>query len=486
MATLNESWVAYWSGRPLPSLKQTRDKLQPLMRRPERTSPADVAEIVLRDPLLTAQVLRAANQRVRSGLAADVVSVESAVMLFGVAPFFERFCRGPTVDELMAGDAARLDAFRATVLEIRFAARLARDYAYRRFDARLDEVYIAALLQGVPRLLALVAAQDPAAPAPVSQATDLLASWKLPEVVVALTREDGEAQPRLTLQLAALRLAQALGQGWWQPEVLRELKLIAPVLQCEEGAAWDVATGLMLGFARREYTGEPASPPARWLPMLPGPWPKPPAPKAVQPVTAAVAAPKSAQTASASASASVPASPRASVAASPPALNVMAERLRALQQAGRERAAANHIMSLAVRALADGLAMRRIMLALLAPDGSVLRARFCHGAAEADPLRNLALPLGVPSLFSRLLERPQCVRVDVPYRGEIKSLLPTELVRQIGDGAFCAMSLFVHDKPLGILYADRAHKLDEAEYHQLRQLCQLASQALSEGANRSP
>src|SRR5690606_1337180 len=116
-------------------------------------------------------------------------------------------------------------------------------------------------------------------------------------------------------------------------------------------------------------------------------------------------------------------------------------------------------------------------------DGSVLRTRFCHGAAEQDPLRRFALSLATPSLFSRLLTRPQCVRVDVPYRGELRALMSEELVRQLGPAAFCAMSLVVHDKPLGILFADRARPLDEVEYRQLRQLCQLTSAALTTSAS---
>ncbi|HSC80956.1 MAG TPA: HDOD domain-containing protein [Chitinolyticbacter sp.] len=474
MATLSDPWIAYWSGRALPSLKVTRERLQPLMRRPERTSPGEIADIVLRDPLLAAQVLRAANQRVRSGLAADVVSIESAVMLFGVAPFFERFCRGPTMDELMAGDPARLRAYRATILEIRYAARLARDYAQRRLDARLDEVYIAALLQGISPLLALVAGLDPAGPAPMPQVTELLVSWRLPEAIIGLTRERGDGQARLNLQQSALRLAAALQLGWWQPEVPRELHAIAAILQQPEDAAWETAAALMLSYARRDYAEEAAMPAARWLPMLPGPWPRPPAPaKApVQATTPAQSAP-------------LPVPPAAvPVVVRTVQPDPMVERLSALYHAGKERAPANQIMSLAVRALAEGLAMRRIVLALLTPDGLQLRARFCQGAGESDPIRRLEISLAPPTLFSRLLERPQCIRVEAPHRGEVKALLPPELLRQIGHEAFCAMSIFVHDKPLGILFADRITTISDGDYQQVRRVCQLTSQALSASAGR--
>ncbi|WP_255990417.1 HDOD domain-containing protein [Chitinolyticbacter albus] len=470
---MSDPWIEYWSGRALPSLKATRERLLPLMRRPERTSPGEIADIVLRDPLLAAQVLRVANQRVRSGLAADVVSVESAVMLFGVAPFFERFCRGPTIDELMAGDPARLRAYRAAILEVRFAARLARDYAQRRFDARLDEVYIAALLQGISPLLALVAGLDPATPAPMPRVTELLASWRLPEAIIDLTRESGDGQARLNLQQAALRLAAALQLGWWQPQVQRELHAIAALLQQQEGAVWETATALMLSYATRDYAEAAAMPAARWLPMLPGSWPRPPAPAEApaQALTPAKPAP-------------LPVSPAAVPAARTVQPDPMVERLSALHHAGKERAPANQIMSLAVRALAEGLAMRRIVLALLTPDGLQLRARFCQGAGESDPIRRLEISLAPPTLFSRLLERPQCIRVEAPHRGEVKALLPPELLRQIGHDAFCAMSIFVHDKPLGILFADRITTISDGDYQQVRRVCQLTSQALSASAGR--
>ncbi|GLS04114.1 hypothetical protein GCM10007860_12600 [Chitiniphilus shinanonensis] len=457
MATLNPTHdpaaaLAYWRARPLPLMQATREKLLPFARRGERANPADVADIVLQDPLLAVKVLRAANQRIRSSLASDVVALESVVLLYGVAPFVEQFVRGPTVEELLDKDPRRLQRFRAETLNVRFATTLTRDYAARRHDARPDEVTAAALLSGMPALLAILAEVDsdpPPGPMPFER---LLAAWQTPDAVIALCRERGEATPRQTMQHATQRLAGAVRQGWWQDDVTHALKAIAQVLLQPDAVVWRVLVSRMLEFARQENWRDIDWPPARWLAMLPGDWPLPPPPKP----------------------------------AAPPRPDPLAQRMQALHLAGKQGAAANHIVSLAVHALAEGMQMRRIALILISQDGKSLRVRFTLGVADDDPLQRFALGLEAPTLFAQLMQKPQCVWLQGERRESWAALLPAALTEQIGPDDFCAMSLFVHDKPLGMLFADRGDDapLSEADYQSLRRICQLTCKALAESAPR--
>ncbi|TJZ76164.1 hypothetical protein [Chitiniphilus eburneus] len=456
MATLNTAHdpaasLAYWRARPLPLMQATREKMLPFARRGERADPAELAEIVLHDPLLAAKVLRTANQRTRSSLASDVVSVEAVVLLYGVAPFVEHFVRGPTVEELLAKDPQRYHRYRAQVLNTRFAIRLVRDYSARRHDAHPDEVTAAAVLLGVPALLGLLADGEPDVPGSVPLER-LLTAWQTPEPVLALCRERGEATPRHAMQHATLRLAHAVQRGWWQDEVTHACKAIAQVLQQTESLVWRILVGRMLEYARHEQWDSLGWPPARWLAMLPGEWPVPPPPR-----------------------------PPA-----PPRPDPLAQRLQALHLAGKQGAAANHIVSLAVHALSEGMTMRRIALILISPDGKVLRTRFTLGVPEADPLCAFELALDVPTLFARLMQKPQCLWLHGDKRVEWATMLPPLLIDQVGRDDFCAMSLFVHDKPLGMLFADRGGDapLSEADYQSLRRICQLTCKALAETTPR--
>ncbi|UXY14300.1 HDOD domain-containing protein [Chitiniphilus purpureus] len=450
MATLTSDQAATWHSKALPMLQTSRERLLPLARRAERVQPQEVADIVQRDPLLVAQVLRAANQRSRSGLSADVIAIDNAVMLYGVAPFVERFARGPTVEELLAGDETRYRRYRSAVLEIRFAAGLAREFAHRRHDARPEEILAGALLHGIPALLGLLDPTHVVTPAMLPQ---LLGAWHIPEAVRTLCDEPREAGPRQVLHQAALHLAQDMQHGWWQPALQGRLQVIAQVLQQPIDAVWRVATTQALTCAGRDYA-ETAGfwPAARWLPMLPGDWPLPAAP------------------------ASAPLRP-----------DPLAQRLQALHLAGRQGVPANQIVSLVVRALAEGLTMRRIALILLTQDGRLLRTRFTHGAVQDDPLCRLELALDPPTLFSQLLQKPQCVWLRGDKRREWAALLPEHLTTQIGGADFCAMSLFVGDKPLGVLFADRSVEapLVDGDYQSLRRICQLACTALADSTRRA-
>ena len=123
-ARASESWDIYWSARPIPILEASKSSLQHMLRRAERVRPADVAAVVLADPLLTLQALRYVGQRQRSSLAAEVVSIESVVMLMGTTPFLERFCSLPTVESTLLPDFPdAYSAFLQTLFLSRFSAR---------------------------------------------------------------------------------------------------------------------------------------------------------------------------------------------------------------------------------------------------------------------------------------------------------------------------------------------------------------------------
>ena len=102
------AWLQFWQHRAIPVLQESRNQFSGMLRRAELIRPAEVAEVVARDPLLTIQVLRALNQRERSSMASDIVAIESAIMLIGLTPFLERFSRAQTIKCLASRASARL------------------------------------------------------------------------------------------------------------------------------------------------------------------------------------------------------------------------------------------------------------------------------------------------------------------------------------------------------------------------------------------
>ncbi|AMC34177.1 HDOD domain-containing protein [Janthinobacterium sp. B9-8] len=458
-ATSNVAWLAYWARRGLPILQSSREQLLAALRRADRLHPSDLADIVLKDPLLTAQALRYINQRQKSSLAADITTINGIVMLMGIAPFIEHFARMPVLEEVLQSHPRTIARIHKHIADSRFAAKMAREFAGERYDAHLDEVFVSALFSHVPEILELLAHDtDLSAPLGRDQPHSLLAAWSLPPSLSALlTNTGGEVLPRQALQHATLQLAHLLDRGWWQPDVSSALQIMAEILGTSVDDVWQRTNRLMLQYARTEpqKQGWPA---ARWLPMLPGEWPQP-----------VVATP-----------ASAPAAPAKPEVIRPEA-DVLAERMQALHLAGAQGAPANQIMGLAVRALAEGLGMRRILFALLVAGENAIKARFAHGIEASDPARQLHVKLDEPHLLTKLMLKQQSIWLNSGNAASLEPILPTGFRAQIGQEDFCAMSIFVGDKAVGIIYADRrgGDRLADAHYQHFKQIGLLTSRALS-------
>ncbi|GGP18764.1 hypothetical protein [Silvimonas iriomotensis] len=448
-------WIAEWTNRPLPMLQASKDLLLPMLRRPDRVRPVDLVDIVLRDPLLTAQVLRTVNHRERTSLSADVVSVENCVALYGIGPFLERFANGPVAEaSLLPDHPAGVAQLHSAVMSLRFAARLAREYATQRFDAKLDEIFIAAVLSGLPALLNILGQNKSTAAQTDSAAHDMLVAWHFPEPLVQLQAGSAVETPRQTLQVAVLKMARALEHGWWQPEIEVALQVISGVLQTATDECWDIATTSILKFARKEARAG-RLPAAYALPMLPGPW---------EPVA--------------------PAEPEAPPA---PAANLFAERLHALNTAARQGANASQLIELALRVFTDGMHIQRAAFMVYSAADNLLRTRFVQSPDEQDRMRDFALPMDNVHLFARLMTKPQAVWLNEHTRNNLQKLLPGTWLQRFGAGDFCAMSIFMNERPVGLFIGQRTSlkALDETTFTQFKQVCLLVSRALAERNNRA-
>ncbi|QZA79974.1 HDOD domain-containing protein [Deefgea piscis] len=458
--SVSNAWLQFWDRRAIPILQESRNQLMGMIRRADLIRPGEVAEIVARDPLLTAQVLRMMNQRQKSSMSADVVAIESAILLIGVTPFLDRFARAQTVESVMLpAHQAEYGQLLKRVFEARLARRLATVFANKRFDAKLGEIQAAAVLANLCESLAIISPRlDEQAPAASLDLLSLLEQWQMPTAILDLIRVDAEPATRSVLQHAVVPLSRQLERGWWQDEIQQRLLTIAGVLNFPVEQVWQLLTEQLLAFARKEGKSTQLYTPARYLVMLPGAWPAP------------------ASTASA-----------ANQAAAIPPKDILAERMQALHLAGVQGVPTNQVMALAVRALAEGLGMQRIAFTLLMAAENALRARYVQGVAPTDPLHALRISLEKQHIFTKLLQKPQSFWLNADNYTQFAPHLPPELVAQIGAKSFCAMSIFVGAQPVGLIYADSGldGAVNEFHYTHFKQICILASKALAHNARRS-
>jgi HD-like signal output (HDOD) protein len=122
----------------------------------------------------------------------------------------------------------------------------------------------------------------------------------------------------------------------------------------------------------------------------------------------------------------------------------------------------------------------RVVFAMLNQDRTRLRTRLALGGKPEDGLRRLDLDLSQKNLFTALMGKPQSLWLNRDNAKSYHGYLPPALRRLMGAHGAYMMSLFVRDRPLGLLYGDGS-SLSEQGYRQFRDLCLEASEALGGG-----
>lgn len=493
-----------WQTRTWPILGETLQALR-AARTQTSVSPASLAQIVSRDPLLAFQVLCYVNGVPRGRVASEVASLAHAIMLLGMTQFFERFSRRPAIEVQFAQDPARLQAILDRIQLAQLSAEVVHYVARQRLDSKIEEVTLAALLHDIVDLFLLISHPQP--PNPMASPCASLLLWQSPEVQTAqfgvcygdllrampgafkvpqllleLMADQQLDQPRGLMVQACVALVRHLQFGWWDAQIARSIDAIAQLGAHHPATVWRDICRIMIEFTRHHAAAAWFSP-AMSLPLVPGDWPMPkekPVPKALAPGLSA-ALPPVAQTAAA-------ASPTPA-AASAMGLQVDLQALRPviaqLKQARADHLNVGQVMALLFKGLQAGLGLTHVAFWTQSADGTVLQPRFAVGFAPSGNLARTAWPLGRSDLFGRIMASSQSVCVCAKNRVTIQPLLPTGL----GLGAeqdFVLRAIWVNNRPLGLVYGDAgAMAIPEPIFNAFKQLTEMAQVALTEAAAAS-
>ena len=266
---------------------------------------------------------------------------------------------------------------------------------------------------------ALAQAFDAALQEPLQQVDGRLArEWRLPRLAREATGEHDPASRQLQILRLAGRMAGTAYAGWPAAEALQCAEALAGLLPRERDAHnwWHRQT--VEAAHAMQTLGYPL--PACELPLIPS------RAEEAQPGTQPQTRPE-------------PAAEAAPVAERP---------------APRAGDGLQAVVSNALRELAQETGSQRVIFALLSHDRKRLRTRMVLGTPKTGSLRNMDLGMHEKHLFSLLLQRRQAVRVNPDnvhkYASYLRSL---PLDAQAREG-FYTISLFVRDRPVGILYAD--------------------------------
>lgn len=452
MTQTPEEWIDRLKCDDLPVLRRTAAELARLSTKGDQSSAAEIADILLLDPLATLRLFHLANSMRRGRFGTEITTVEHAVILLGVTPFFSFFRNLRVVEDEFKDRPQVLRRLLSIMSRSHHAAVQAGDWAALHRDMKAEEVYIAALLRDMVELLYWLLIPDAAqSAAPGGELQPALAeAWHVPELLRELMSADHRERQRAMGVSLAVAVAHHSENGWHGSELAADFEAVAAFLHLPPGEEGGVIHRNAVAAARRwEWYG--VAPAAAKLPMLPGPLPAEPLEQAHE-------------------------------------TTCLIPRQDKLDEYSSEIAAhldatlnLHDMMALVLKGMHEGIGLNRVVFALLTADRSKVKAKYVLGAEAASPLRGFEFDMGSPHLYARLMEKMQGVWLNQGNRAKFAPLIPTEIRSLTGDGEFFAMSLFVCDKAVGLFYADRGHgscALDEHSYQEFKRLCLKAAQGL--------
>jgi HD-like signal output (HDOD) protein len=232
-----DAWTGYYSDAQLPVLRHTMLELEVLRENADKVNARALSGIILRDPLMTLRVLAYIEKNRRQRQTTDITTIERALMMIGIDPFFRDFQNLPLVEEQLKPHPKALIGLLKVMGRARKASRWARDWAIIRHDLDVDEITLATLLNDGAEILMWCFAPTLALKVRDLQVADrslrssdaqaavygvrlvdlqtaLAKTWRLPELLISLMNQDEAQNPRVRNVALAINLARHSANGW--------------------------------------------------------------------------------------------------------------------------------------------------------------------------------------------------------------------------------------------------------------------------------
>jgi len=248
-----ESWIQFYCEAELPVLRHTVQELDRLREQSATVNGRVLAAVVLKDPLMTMRVLRYIESHRQARQLTDITTIERAIMMIGITPFFRDFAELPLVETRLAAHPQALLGMLKVINRSRKAANWAREWAVLRHDLDVDEITVATLLRNgaeilmwcfAPTLaLKVKALQQNGSNMRSSQAQHqvygvtlnelglaLARDWHLPELITTLMDHSQTRNPRVRNVLLATELARHSANGWDDAAIPDDIKAVSELL----------------------------------------------------------------------------------------------------------------------------------------------------------------------------------------------------------------------------------------------------------------
>lgn len=254
-----DQWLGYFKQAELPVLRHTAKELDALRDNAESVNARVLASIILQDPLMTLRLLAHIEAHRRSSQNADITTIERALIMIGIQPFFHHFENLPTVEDSLNKHPRALLGLLKVIARARRATHWAREWALLRHDLDVDEITVATLLhdfaeimmwsfapslalrvrdlQNRDRNLRSTAAQQTVYNVTLDQLKLSLAQvWRLPPLLTTLMDRANADHPRVRNVTLAVDLARHSANGWDDAALPDDYKGIGELLHLSHEA----------------------------------------------------------------------------------------------------------------------------------------------------------------------------------------------------------------------------------------------------------
>lgn len=148
-----DAWVLFYTQANLPVLRHTLHALEKLREHAETVNGRVLTSVILQDPLMTLRVLAYLEENRRKNQRTDITTIDRALMMIGVDPFFRSFENLPLVEDQLKAHPKALLGLLKDIRRARKATHWAREWAVWRHDLDVDEITVATLLHDIPDML---------------------------------------------------------------------------------------------------------------------------------------------------------------------------------------------------------------------------------------------------------------------------------------------------------------------------------------------
>ncbi|MDZ4254285.1 MAG: HDOD domain-containing protein [Sulfuritalea sp.] len=252
-----DDWLVFFARAELPVLRHSVNEIERLREHEDDTNGRALAHVILLDPLLTLRVLEYIEAHRRERQTTDITTIERAIMMIGITPFFRHFQNLPIAEDRLKDYPQALLGLLHTIRRARRAAHWAHEWALLRRDMDVDEITLATLLHDVaelmmwlfaPKMALEVRAAQRANPGKRSAAIQeeiygvplyriklaLTESWRLPALLAQLLDDRQAEHPRVRNVKLAVDLARHSDYGWTDAALPDDFKAIRELLHINQ------------------------------------------------------------------------------------------------------------------------------------------------------------------------------------------------------------------------------------------------------------